>query len=70
MNAKELERNSAATEAPVVKDLNEDPILPYEDNSFDYVPRPDLMNGGGWCMYESANFEGLVLGCIDADLCK
>jgi SAM-dependent methyltransferase len=37
MNAKELARNSAATEAPVVKDLNEDPILPYEDNSFDYV---------------------------------
>ena len=24
----------------------------------------------GWCMYASANFERLVLGCIKADFCK
>ena len=28
--------------------------------------RAELMTGGGWCMYESANFERLVLGCIEA----
>jgi SAM-dependent methyltransferase len=36
MNAKELEKNGVLTEW-TVKDLNEDPTLPYEDNSFDAV---------------------------------
>lgn len=36
MNAEELKRNSALTEY-AVKDLNKDPKLPYEDNSFDVI---------------------------------
>ena len=31
------------------------------------VFRAALMTRGGWCMYASANFERLVLGCIKAD---
>ena len=27
-------------------------------------------DGGGWCMYESANLEWLGLGCINADVCN
>ena len=34
------------------------------------VSRAELMTGGGWCMYASANFERLVLGCSEADVCK
>ena len=30
------------------------------------VKRAELMTGGGWFMYASANFERLVLGCIKA----
>ncbi|PRW60359.1 ubiquinone menaquinone biosynthesis methyltransferase [Chlorella sorokiniana] len=36
MNEAELKRNSVLTEY-AVKDLNEDPKLPYEDNSFDVI---------------------------------
>eukprot|EP00793_Prasinoderma_coloniale_P006902 PRCOL_00001733-RA len=36
MNEEELKRNKQLTEF-VVKDLNEDPTLPFEDNSFDFV---------------------------------
>lgn len=36
MNEEELARNSVATDF-VVHDLNVDPRLPYEDNSFDVV---------------------------------
>ena len=32
------------------------------------VFRAEFMAGTGWCMYASANFDRLVLGCIDADL--
>ena len=28
----------------------------------------ELMTGGGWCMYTSANFLSLVLGFMNADL--
>ena len=31
-----------------------------------HVRRAELMTGGGWCMYALANFERLVLGCINA----
>ena len=34
------------------------------------VHRAELMTGGGWCMYASANFERLDLGCIKADFCN
>ena len=30
----------------------------------------ELMTGGGWCMYASANFEMLVPGCIKAEFCN
>ena len=33
------------------------------------VARAALTDGGGWCMYASANFERLVIGCIEADFC-
>ncbi|GHP02211.1 hypothetical protein PPROV_000096800 [Pycnococcus provasolii] len=36
MNEDELQRNGALTSF-VVKDLNEDPVLPFDDNSFDVV---------------------------------
>ncbi|KAL4434660.1 hypothetical protein ABPG77_002783 [Micractinium sp. CCAP 211/92] len=36
MNEEELKRNSQLTEY-TVKDLNEDPTLPYEDNAFDVI---------------------------------
>ena len=36
MNADELKRNAVLTES-VVKDLNADPTLPYEDNAFDVI---------------------------------
>jgi ubiquinone/menaquinone biosynthesis C-methylase UbiE len=36
MNADELKRNPVLTEH-VVKDLNADPRLPYEDNAFDVI---------------------------------
>lgn len=36
MNKAELERNSVLTDF-AVKDLNTDPVLPYEDNSFDVI---------------------------------
>ena len=36
MNKEELERNPVLTES-VVRDLNADPKLPYEDNEFDVV---------------------------------
>ena len=32
--------------------------------------RAAFMTGGGWCLLASASFGGLVLGCINADLCK
>jgi hypothetical protein len=43
MNEAELARNSQLTEY-AVKDLNEDPKLPYEDNSFDVITNA---GGGG-----------------------
>jgi len=36
MNKAELERNSVLTEFDVV-DLNENPKLPYADNTFDFI---------------------------------
>lgn len=36
MNEEELKRNSVLTDYDV-KDLNEDPTLPYEDNTFDTI---------------------------------
>lgn len=36
MNADELKENPQADDY-VAKDLNKDPVLPYEDNSFDIV---------------------------------
>ena len=32
--------------------------------------KAELMTGGGWCMYASASFKRLVLGCIKADFCN
>ena len=34
------------------------------------VIRAELMTGGRWCMYASANFERLDLGCTKADFCN
>ena len=31
--------------------------------------RARFMTGGGYCLLASANFGGLVLGCIEADFC-
>ena len=36
MNEKELKRNKVLTEWDIV-DLNEQPKLPYEDNTFDFI---------------------------------
>ena len=41
-----------------------------EEGEDAWVLRAELMTGGGWCMYVSANFERLVLGCINAELCN
>ena len=30
----------------------------------------ELLTAGGWCLYASANFERLVLGCVNADFCN
>ena len=43
MNAEELARNPQLTEH-TVQDLNANPVLPYEDNSFDYVCNVDYLN--------------------------
>ena len=32
--------------------------------------RAELMTGVGWCVYASANFERLFLGCITTDFCN
>ena len=34
------------------------------------VFRAELMTGGGWCMYASANFERLVFDCVNAKFCN
>ena len=36
----------------------------------DAVRRAELVTGCVWCMFASANFEKLVLSCINADFCK
>ena len=33
------------------------------------VARAEIMTGGAWCSYISANLERLVPGCIKVDLC-
>ena len=43
MNKEELERNVQVNEF-VVKDLNKDPTLPFEDNSFDIVTNAVLID--------------------------
>ena len=37
---------------------------------FSMVNTAAFMTGGGWCMYASAKFEKIVLGCINADFCN
>ena len=55
--------DEAAAEAP--------PFWPATNReAADAYPRAELMTGGGWCMYASASFERLVLGCINLDLCN
>ena len=77
MNADELKRNPVLTEH-VVKDLNADARLPYEDNAFDVItntvvlttspgPRRRVCGGGGFCVFSTCrartrSSEGLMPG--------
>ena len=71
MNVQELKRNKVLTEF-ATRDLNKDPRLPYEDDSFDVVTNagerwrpPGCVGGpcvGGWRPESSTEIhEGLVL---------
>ena len=66
-----LSRNAtAATRARCTTTLFTTSAQPRWMTSRVLANQSDLMTAGGWCIYVSASFERLVLGCIEAVFCN
>ena len=48
----------------------ESPDTPDSTGLTETYDKAELMTGGGWCIYVSANFVRLDLGCTKADFCN